>query len=331
MAEFKIPPRTTNHEGGERRVGVELEMARIRAEDMAAAVTDCLGGVVERESSFVSHVRGTLLGDFRIELDAEVLKSRSYLEHLARLGVEVEPGDLRDNLEDVLSRVAGLVVPHELVCPPIPFSQLATLDRVRKKLHESGARGTQSSPFYAFGLQLNVEIWDQDVQAILPVLQAFFIHYERLLEASRVDLARKLSPYVQPFPEDYVARVLDPDYDPDLESLIDDFLQFTPTRNRPLDPLPLFAWLAKEQVMAAPVEHDLIKARPAWHYRLPNCLVDDPDWDLAMPWNDWVEVERLAADPERIRSLAGARLAGSSDLRRWLSGVRRRLGNWFRS
>lgn len=40
----------------------------------------------------------------------------------------------------------------------------------------------------------------------------------------------------------------------------------------------------------------LVKARPAYHYRLPNCLIDEPDWRLAREWNTWVAVERLAAD-----------------------------------
>jgi hypothetical protein len=45
----------------------------------------------------------------------------------------------------------------------------------------------------------------------------------------------------------------------------------------------------------------LIKARPTFHYRLPDCKIDDPDWALKATWNDWVEVERLAADDERLQ------------------------------
>jgi hypothetical protein len=48
----------------------------------------------------------------------------------------------------------------------------------------------------------------------------------------------------------------------------------------------------------------LVKPRPAFHYRLPNCLIDEPDWTLAREWNTWVTVEQLASDPERIRTMS---------------------------
>ncbi|OBX33760.1 putative amidoligase enzyme [Halomonas elongata] len=40
--------------------------------------------------------------------------------------------------------------------------------------------------------------------------------------------------------------MLDPDYQPDLRTLIDDYLEYNPTRNRELDLLPLFAYLDPE-------------------------------------------------------------------------------------
>ncbi len=329
LTRFRKPPRINNPAGKERRVGVEMEMAGVDVASIAGAVTDCFGGSIERESAFVSHVRDTEFGEFRVELDANLLKSRGYLDHLARVGIEVDAGEVRDNLEDLLSRVAGTLVPHELVCPPVPLSQLAEVDRVRAALQARGARGTESSLLYAFGLQLNVEIAESDAAALLAVLRAFLVRYPVLVERSGVDLARKLSPYIQPYPEDYLARILEPDYAPDLRGLIDDFLAYTPTRNRPLDLLPLFAWLDEGRVMAAPVERELIKPRPTWHYRLPNCLIDDPTWSLADPWNGWVEVEELAEDPSRLNAEMRRRLAGSGRLRRWLAGVRRTVQHWF--
>jgi hypothetical protein len=50
-------------------------------------------------------------------------------------------------------------------------------------------------------------------------------------------------------------------------------------------------------------EH-LIKPRPAFHYRLPNCLVDEPDWTIAREWNTWVAVERLAHDGDRLAEMS---------------------------
>lgn len=300
-----------------------MEMAGVDAQTMAGCVQDCLGGRIDHGSAFVSHVRDTELGDFRIELDAEVLKSRAYTDYLARLGIDIAPGETRDQLESVLSRIAGLVVPLELVCPPVELDALQALDRLRAALRDAGARGTQSSALYAFGLQLNLEVHDPAADALLAVLRAFFLRFEDLRAESKVDFSRKLTPYVQPFPADYIAHVLDPDYQPDQARLIDDYLHFTPTRNRPLDLLPLFAWLDGDRVGAAAVEHELIKPRPTWHYRLPNCLIDEADWDLSVPFNGWVAVEALAADPDRIRQLTRQR--PDQRLRRWLAGLWRQL------
>jgi hypothetical protein len=322
---FAAPPWTENAAGEVRRVGLELEMAGIDAGAMADAVIAVVGGWVERDSAFYSRVVETELGEFGIELDAELFKERGYQKQLKNMGIDIGDGERRDLIEDVISRVAGLVVPLELVGPPVAWTELERLDRIRARLHQAGAKGTHSSPFYAFGMQINIEAASLGADHLLAMIQAFMLSYDWLKERAEVDLSRRISPYVQPYPEDYVVHVLQPGYRPDIETLIDDFLKFTPTRNRPLDLLPLFADIDSERVMAAPVEKSLIKPRPAFHYRLPNCLIDEADWSLADAWNDWVEVERLAADAEALGEACKQRLADASGLKRWLAETWRRL------
>ena len=321
MSDFEALPWADDHAGKPRRVGVEMEMAGLGPQQIAHQVTEVVGGQFEAESAFSGTVRGTELGDFGIELDARVLSSRGYLDSLRALGIEIEPGELRNNLEDVMSRVAGVVVPHELVCPPVEVDALASIDEIRRGLCRIGARGTHASALYAFGLQFNVDIARRESEHLVAVLRAFFLLFEEICEREQIDFSRKLTPFVQPFPEDYIAHVLAPDYSPDMQTLIDDYLYFTPTRNRPLDLLPLLAWIDEERVMAAPVERQLVKPRPTWHYRLPNCLIDDPDWSLAMPWHEWVRIETLAADGDALQRAARRRLGDSSTLRRWLSAA----------
>jgi hypothetical protein len=65
-----------------------------------------------------------------------------------------------------------------------------------------------------------------------------------------------------------------------------------------------------------------VKPRPALHYRLPNCEIDRRDWDLSPAWADWLEVERLAADPGRLGGLCAAY---SAFLDRPLDSL---LGDW---
>lgn len=322
---FAAPPWTKNAAGEVRRVGLELEMAGVDAGAMAEAVIAEVGGRVERVSAFYSRVVDTELGEFGIELDAELFKERGYQKQLQSMGIDIGDGERREQIEDVISRVAGLVVPLELVGPPVAWTELERLDGIRQRLHEAGAKGTHSSPFYAFGMQINIEAASLKADHLLAMIQAFLLRYGWLKERVEVDLARRISPYVQPYPEDYVVHVLRPDYRPDIETLIDDFLKFTPTRNRPLDLLPLFAHIDSDRVMAAPVERSLIKPRPTFHYRLPNCLIDEPDWSLAGAWNDWVEIERLAADARELAKARKHHLAQASGLKRWLAETWRKL------
>jgi hypothetical protein len=90
-----------------------------------------------------------------------------------------------------------------------------------------------------------------------------------------------------------------------METLIDDYLIYNPTRNRELDMLPLFAWIDEERVRDA-VADKRINPRPTFHYRLPDARVDRPDWTVTTEWNRWCVVERLSARPEKLAAMAQA-------------------------
>ncbi|MEC9104016.1 MAG: amidoligase family protein, partial [Pseudomonadota bacterium] len=41
---------------------------------------------------------------------------------------------------------------------------------------------------------------------------------------------------------------------------------------------------------------DSTSARPAFHFRLPDCRIDEADWSLRGEWLRWLLVEEIAAD-----------------------------------
>ncbi len=312
-----------------RRIGLELEMAGLESGVMAAAVQGEFGGRIVVESPFVCRVCATEFGDFQVELDARVLKDRRFRDHLESLGLELS-GESREALEQWLAEVAGWLVPHEIVTPPLPLAALPRLDRVRAALQRAGAQGTQSSLLYAFGLQINIEAHDLGAPWLTRILQAFLLLNDALVKAGNIDLSRQLSPYIRPFPGAYARLILQPGYRPEIGVLIDDYLEHNPTRNRPLDLLPIFAQLDRERVWAAPVERELIKPRPALHYRLPNCEINDPAWSLAHPFNGWAEVEELAADLQRLRAAAAQYLERPEQALGQLTDQwSRRIRAWF--
>lgn len=291
METFPLPPWRTNPQGQPRRVGVELEMNGLSLDRLAEVVSDALGTHIAAPGRYERRLSGDPAGDWIVELDFRLLKE---------MGRETgEPDGLRRSAEDVLHWIAETVVPLELVSPPLPMERLPEVELLIARLREAGARGSSDSPLNAFGLQFNPEIPDARAGTLLAYLRAFLCLHDWLAARADIDLTRRLTAYVDPFPADYVRRVVAAEYRPDLPGLIDDYLFHNPTRNRALDLLPLFLHLDAARVRAV-VDDPLVKPRPAFHYRLPDCDIHRPEWSLGPAWRDWIEVERLAADPARL-------------------------------
>lgn len=314
MDAHPLPRRLHNAAGAVRSVGVELEFAGIELEEIGQIIIALYGGRLEPVSRFEHKVTGTALGTFTIEIDLAILKQRSYLKVLDFMGIELEPSSLRQ-AEDVLARLASTLIPHEVASPPLAMTQLHQLEQLRARLQTAHARGTRAAAQYAFGLQFNPEIPIQDAATILNYLRAFLLLADWLEQQAQIALSRRLSTFISSFPQTYIRSVLRPDYAPQLEQLIDDYILSNPTRNRPLDLLPLFAHLAPDHVQRAlhPAKVK-INPRPTFHYRLPNSLIDQPDWTLAQEWAGWVVVDNLAQDPERMAQMSKDYLAHRGQL-----------------
>ncbi|MDZ7753406.1 MAG: amidoligase family protein [Gammaproteobacteria bacterium] len=290
-----LPPRTHTERGELRRLGVELELTGLSIDALAALVAGETGGQVDSVSRYESVVEGDPAGPWLIELDWDWLK---------RKGREPRhPDGLLDNLDElgegILRAGAERLVPMEVISPPLPMDRLEEVEGLIERLREAGARGTTDGLVNAFGMQLNPEVPATDADTLTRFLKAFLCLYDWLKLRAEVDLTRRLTAYVDPFPPDYVQKVVSLDYQPDLDALMDDYLFANPTRNRALDLLPLFAHLDERRVQRV-VGDDRVKARPAFHYRLPNCEVDRPGWGIHVAWGDWLEVERLADDGARL-------------------------------
>jgi len=287
-------------EDGSRRVGVEIELGGVSVEECARAVAHHFGGEVDLLHEGEAQIDGAL-GEFRVELDSRPVKRLA--ASLAEPRGEGEDMDVGAQLDELKSRLLiGLAepfVPVEIVTPPLPMDRIETLDELVADLRERGARGTHDRVFYAFGVHFNPEVPSTDVASILAHMRAFFLLRDWIRRAGDTDLARRVTPHIEPHPDELVERFMAPDYDPTIEELIDDYLRLSPTRNRDLDMLPLLAHLDEERVRAV-LPDEKINPRPTYHYRLPNSQVGDPDWRVSDEWKSWLLVEQLAGDPERL-------------------------------
>lgn len=298
---IRTPPITQTEKGAIRRVGVEMEFSGLGIETIARVVRDTLGGEIDPLTPYEMLIRTGGGNDYRVELDYQYLKKMGRRERDTTSGLF----ELEQFSEDVLAAVAKRIVPFEIVTPPLPMDQLDKLDELTGNLRKAGALGSSHAAIYAFGLHLNPEMPALDADTIRRYLKSFLCLYDWLKERSQIDLSRRLTPHIQPFPRDYARHVIDGAYRPALAGLIDDYLEWNPTRNRALDLLPLFLELDRKRVRSV-VEDTRVKGRPALHYRLPNCEIHQTGWGIHGAWNDWVAVERLAAAPEHLESLCHA-------------------------
>ncbi|NCC04930.1 MAG: alpha-L-fucosidase [Proteobacteria bacterium] len=314
---LKQPPWLKNAEGQMRRVGVELEISGLELDALAECVAEFLGLRMEATGRYERLLTGDAAGGWVVELDFDLLKKLGREPHMAGAPVV----DFGRTAEEILAWAAELLVPLEIISPPLPLTRLHEVEALIVRLREAGAKGTSDSIVNAFGLQFNPELPSFEPELITASLKAFLCLYDWLFERADIDLSRRVTSYVNPFPAGYVEKVIAADYRPGLATLIDDYLAYNPTRNRALDMLPLFMFLDEKRVRAK-ADDVLIKARPTFHYRLPDCDIHKPEWGLYVAWNDWVEVERLAADNQRLEACCAAYLEYLDD------PLQRLFGDW---
>ena len=299
------PPRPDNDRGEERRVGVELEFAAISARDGARLVRDLFGGDIYEEDPHRFHVREAALGDFTVELDPRHAHRSKPTEKETRRGIDRFLEEMGGELRSLYGDVSSLLVPCEIDCPPVPLSDLPRIDELVDALRGAGAAGTDDSPLHAFGAQLNPEIATADPAWLTAMLRAYVLLSDWLREVTELDATRRIAAFADPFPPEYVERIVEPGYAPPLAQLIDDYLEDNPTRNRELDMLPLFCWLDEERVRSA-LPDEKIHPRPTFHYRLPNADLGRAGWNVSVEWNRWRMVEKMAERPERLEEMGRA-------------------------
>lgn len=290
-----MPQVTLNHEGQPRHIGVELEMSGLTIDSLSDTVAKFFNLEIEKTSRYQYTLKGDNDGDWITELDFRLLKEMGEKEH---------DGHVNKDIESLLKLVSKPLVPHELVSPPITMDRLPEVQALVETLRDAGAKGTSESVLNAFSMQLNPEVTSLEPQVTTAYLKAFLCLYDWLHDDASINMTRRFTTYVDPFPSKYITKVLDDRYWPTTnEQLIRDYLEDNPTRNRALDMLPLFSFI-DDALVEQYTQDPLIKSRPAFHYRLPNCEIHVPDWGVHLAWNGWLQVEALANDDARLRRCA---------------------------
>lgn len=305
LSRLRLPPRTLNFEDRPRRVGVEIEFAAVSASRAARRLADLYGGDYEREDPHRYHINGTRLGDFLVELDTQYAHRAPGAPAPSATGFQSIVDSFTLAMREIYGDIGSLVIPYEVVCPPVEIERLVELESLVRVLRDEGAQGTRDNLLHAFGVQLNPDIATRDPQWILAVLKAEVLLSDWLRSIISIDMARRILAFADPFPPSYTHLILRDDYWPDTDKLIDDYLLHNATRNREVDMLPLFLWLDPDRVRRR-VPDKLVKSRPTFHYRLPDANISESRWSLSLEWNRWCVVERLAEDREVLAEMGNA-------------------------
>lgn len=292
---FKTPSVTVKDDGTPRMVGFELEFSGLTLDQAVDVVQSSLGGNPGSGTAAEQVVHVESLGDFNVELDWDFLK---------RKAEESDQNEESGEWVDQLSKAASFLVPVEVVCPPIPIANLDALNPLVSALRKAGAVGTEESLIAAYGVHINTDSPDLDASTLFAYLRAFSLLQWWLVEAHQVDTTRKISPYIDLYSENYIKQLLSRS-DPSIDAVFSDYLEYNDTRNRALDMLPLLAEIDGERVRSV-VDDPKIKARPAFHYRLPNCNIEQTDWSLAKSWNNWCIIDQLACCTDDLSELGAA-------------------------
>lgn len=296
-----IASRAKNYADEPRKMGIEIEFAGLSADEILEQMQSTIGGSIEWLSPFEIELDHPDLGVFKLELDSSQIKELGI-----ESSIEGNPKDAEPSLQkayiEIISKLSENLVPWEIVTPPLKLKDIEKLFPLVDKLREAGALGTKSAVRYAFGVHLNPEPDSLDTQDLLQYMRSFFCLYEWILKVGAIDIARRITPYINHFKKDYVLKIIDPDYTPTQTEFIEDYIEANPTRNRSVDMLPMFAHL-DEPLLKKYIDDDRVKARPTFHYRLPNCEIDNPEWSLHRPLEIWFMVEELANDAELLSSI----------------------------
>lgn len=281
-------------DGSARRIGHELEFSNVSLAEAAHLLESIFQGEITKKHNNLISLE-TEDGAFTILVDFEYLQELSSNE--AALKKDVFKNYAKTTLEDISEGI----VPLEIVTPPLLPEQQDKIDALAKKLKEAGAQGTKDSLINAFGYHLNIDIPDLEAPTITRYLQSYCLLEPWLAKRVQRDITRGMSGYTKYYTTRFKKEILRENYAPSQSDIINTYLYHNPSRNRALDMLPIFAMIDEEKVRLATGGDTLVKKRPAFHYRLPNCALNVLSWTPSQELEHWSYVEKVAND-DKLRA-----------------------------
>ncbi|WP_323771457.1 amidoligase family protein [Antarctobacter sp.] len=303
---FRALPRPETRSGQPRRCGVEIEFSGMDEAATAQIIARTVGGHVTQTGPHLYTVDDSDIGTVGVELDTRYAKADT----------QVVPESVLD--------AARVIVPVEIITAPLPPDQWDRVIDLTVALREAGAKGTSDSLLAGFGIHFNPEVTGYDDPFLIRTIIAYGLLEGWLREWRPLNVSRRILPFVDPWPAHFIdALLLAPDLD--LRSVAGVVHSHLSGRNYGLDLLPILHDFDPDG-FAARFGSESSGARPAFHFRLPDCRLDEPGWSIADEWDRWWLVEDLAADEPRFDALCAAWRKGAGHGAGWEQVVSQHIG-----
>jgi len=270
-----------------RHIGLELEFAGLTEAEAALVFADAVDGTARQSDARRWVCETQEFGACEVYLDTR------FDDKIAELGKAAE-------------HLMREVVPVELVTEPFDPRHLPLFNDGTAALRDAGAIGSRDGILLGFGLHLNVEIAEETADHLGRVLTSYALLEEHFRAKDPIDVSRRMLPFVQPYPDSLV-DALGRGIPDTLDGLIDLYLDHAPTRDHGLDMLPIFKGIDADKVSDAVHGLTAVKPRPAYHFRLPDCRIDEDGWSVMAAWDCWNTVEAVASDAPLLTALRKAR------------------------
>lgn len=281
-------PRPETAAGKPRRIGVEIEFSGLTEAQVARILVKQLAAAPARKSAAIGWSKAAAWGISRSISTASRWNGSTMTVSAGRSAIWRAPW-----CRSRSSRTRWEV------------PQIAEFDRAIQALREAGAEGTGTGVLSAFGVHFNPEVVSTDYADVMPVITAHALLEDYIKRVAGTDFSRRVMTWVAPYPRALVDRLAAEKPPATMDALIDTYLELAPSRNHSLDMLCLFAHLDEKKVAKA-VDMELVSPRPTYHWRLPDCRIDEKGWTLATEWNRWVLVETVAGDADLLQRLCAA-------------------------
>jgi len=305
MNNFTEPKVRNNYKNEIRHIGFELEFSNIDIEKILEILKKNFDFEIKKINNYFYELESKY-GNFILELDFELLTKQKLTKNAKEFskitGFNVDEKDI-EKIEDFIGKVSKDIVPYEISTPPLPLDKIEMVEKLVEVLGQNNAKGTTYKIYYAFGLHINIEVISLESKSLLSYLRAYVILQDFINKDANINLARKITPFIDNFKDDYIKYILDENYNPSIDEFLEDYIKFNPTRNRSLDMLPILGYIDEKRVREY-LPDEKIKPRPAFHYRLSNSSIGEKDWKVYNEWNRWILVENLANDEQALQKLS---------------------------